>query len=242
MFRHRSRSTVYIACAVILTTLCGCSRFPSTPPTVGKQLVLTLRVQGRISPIDAQDPSIRRYYFIAIDNDNDPNTGPWAVAFPPYGGNGWVTSRDADRSIGVTHFIEYDAANPAGYLYGFVPNSFFLLTTPPQPPIRYELLDGGSTLRFVIDFGQIATASIPADQIKELNINFITTNQLAVNPNELYPNRQFDGLGPTGQDYITVDATTDRLYSGDDIDAYPVTDPDLDIIYWSVQVQTASSR
>lgn len=228
--------------AALLTTLTGCARFPDTAPTTGKQLVVTLRVQGRISPIDEVNPSLRRHYFIAIDNDNDPNTGPWAVAYPPYGGNGWVTSRDAARSIGVTSFVQFDAANPSGYLYGFIPNSNFLLTTAPQPPLRYELLDGGSTLRFTIDFSQIATAAIPADQITQLDINFITTNELAVNPNELYPNRQFDGLGPTGQDYVTVDTTLDRLYSDTDDDARVVTDPDLDIVYWSVQVQTVSSR
>ncbi len=239
---YRRRLTALIWCAAVLTTLSGCARFPSTPPTTGKEIVLTLRVQGRISPIDQLDPSLNRHYFIAIDNDNDVNTGPWAVAFPPYGGNGWVTSRDATRSIGVTHFIEYDAANPSGYLYGFVPNSNFLLTTAPQPPVRYEILDGGSTLRFTIDISQLATASVPVDQIRYLDINFITTNQLAVNPNELYPNRQFDGLGPTGQDYVTVDTTLDRLYSGTDEDASPVTDPDMDITYWSIQVQTFSSR
>jgi len=73
-------------------------------------------------------------------------------------------------------------------------------------------------------------------------VNFITTNELAVNPNQLYPNRQFDGLGPTGQDYVTIDTTTDRLYSGNDDDSITVTDADIDISYWSIQVQTVSSR
>jgi len=240
MFKRQA--TALIACAAAVAALCGCAKYPSTPATAGKQIVLTMRVQGRISPIDQADPSLLRHYFIAIDNDNDPNTGPWAVAYPPYGGNGWVTSRDAQRSIGVTHFVQYDPANPSGYIYGFIPNSFFLLTTPPQPPMRYELLDGGSTLRFTIDLAQIATASITADKITELDVNFITTNELAVNPNQLYPNRQFDGLGPTGQDYVTIDTTTDRLYSGNDDDSITVTDADIDISYWSIQVQTVSSR
>lgn len=234
--------TAIILSAAVLTTLSGCAKFPATPPTIGKQVVLTMRVQGRINPIDSLNPSLRRHYFIAIDHDGDPNTGPWAVAYPPYGGNGWVTSQDAARSIGVTHFVQYDAANPSGYIYGFVPSSNFLLTTAPQPPIRYELLDGGSTLRFTIDLSQIGTASIPADQITQLDINFITTNQLAINPNDYYQNRQFDGLGPIGQDYVTVDTSIDRLYSDYDVDAIPVTDPDLDITYWSVQVQTVASR
>jgi len=231
-----------ILSAVILSTLVGCAKFPSTAPRTGKQLVITLKVRGRITPIDDVDPTVRHYYFIAIDNDNDQYTGPWAVAFPPYGGNGWVTSRDAHRSIGVTSFLEYDAANPGGYIYSFVPGSFLLQYTNPQPPVRSEILEGGSTLRFIIDFSQIATAAVPADKITQLDINIITTNELAVNPNQLYPNRQFDGFGPSGQDYLTVGTTQDRLYTGQDTDTATPTDEDIDIIYWSVQVQSVASR
>jgi hypothetical protein len=234
--------TSVIIFAVVLSTLAGCAKFPDTPPTTGKQLVLTLKVRGQITPVDPFDPGVNHYYYIAIDNDNDQYTGPWAVAFPPFGGNGWVTSKDAQKSLGVTSFIEYDAANPGGYVYSFVPNSFLLQYTNPQPPVRYEVLDSGSTLRFIIDFSQIATTAFPADQIKQLDVNFITTNELAVNPNQLYPNRQFDGLGPSGQDYVTVDTTIDRLYTGTDDDTTTPTDGDIDIVYWSIQVQTVSSR
>jgi hypothetical protein len=163
------------------------------------------------------------------------------VAYPPWA-NGWVTARDADKSIGLTSYIQYDSSNPGGYIYSILPGSFFLNTSSPQSPIRYELLEGGSTLRFVIDFSQMATTAIPGASITQLDINFITTNELAVNPDDLYPDRQWDGLGPSGQDYVTVDTTTDRLYAEEDADAHDVTDPDLDIVYWSVQVQTVSSR
>jgi len=238
----RTRTSAILVLAALSSTLAGCAKFPTTAPITGKQLVLTFKVRGQISLVDAANPAIRHYYFVAIDNDNDQYTGPWAVAFPPYGGNGWVTSRDATKSVGVTSFLEYDAANPGGYIYSFIPGSYFLQYTNPQPPIRYELLDGGTTLRFIIDFSQIATDTIPADQIRELDINFITTNELAVNPSQLYPGREFDGLGPTGQDYVTVDTTTDRLYTGQDADTATPTDADLDIVYWSVQVQTVASR
>ena len=33
-----------------------------------------------------------------------------------------------------------------------------------------------------------------------------------------------------------------RLYYGDNADGPPVTDPDLDIVYWSVEVQSFSSQ
>ena len=234
------RALVPIVICAILFTLTGCARFPPTTPTSGKQLVLTLTVRGKINPIDDIDPSIYRYYFIAIDNDADDNTGPWAAPYPPYGGNGWVTSVDAQHSVGVTSFIEYDAANPDGYIYGVLPGSFFLNTTSPEPPIRSELLSGGTTIRFIIDFSQIETAAIPADQITSLNINFITTNALPLD-GQFVPGREWDGLGPSGQNYVTVDTTNDGLIEQDE-PIGPPTDPDLDIIYWSVEVQTVSSR
>ncbi|MDH7602465.1 MAG: hypothetical protein QHI38_10010 [Armatimonadota bacterium] len=237
---NRASSSVLYLWLVVFCS--GCARFPDSPPATGKQIVLTLKVRGKVTLTDPVNPSTRHYYFIAIDNDNDQYTGPWAVAFPPYGGNGWVTSRDADRSLGATSFIEYSAANPAGYIYAFVPGSFLLQYTNPQPPVRLDILEGGSTLRVTIDLRQVATSSIPAERISELDINFITTNELAINPNQTYPNRQFDGLGPSGQDYVTIDTTVDKIYQGQDEDLVSPTDPDLDIVYWSVEVQTVSSR
>lgn len=220
----------------ILFTLAGCAKFPSTAPTTGKQLVLTLKVRGRIN---VSDPNY--HYFIAIDNDGDPNTGPWAAVVPPYGGNGWVTSQDAAHSKGLTSFIQYDASNTEGYIYGVLPGSYFLNVSSPQPPITAQLLDGGATLQVVVDLSQVATSSIPVDSIKQLDINFITTNALPVN-GDYVAGRIWDGLGPSGQNYVDVDTTTDRLYYGYNSDGPGVSDPDLDISYWSVEVQTVQSR
>lgn len=225
-----------------LALLTGCARYPDQLPTTGKQLVVTLKVRGRITPLDSVDPSVRRHYFIVIDNDGDQYTGPWALTGPPYGGNGWLTSRDPSTSVGATSYLQYDLANPSGYLYSILPGSNFLNTSSPQLPIRTELLDGGSTIRFTIDFGQIATEDIPADEIRQLDINFITTNVLAVNPYGTYPGREWDALGPSGQDYVSIDTTSDRTYYEDDVQSHLVTDPDLAIVAWSVQVQTFASR
>ncbi len=96
-------------------------------------------------------------------------------------------------------------------------------------------------------FGSLSTSARSpqppsAEKIRQLDINIITTNELAVNPNQLYPYRQFDGLGPSGQDYVTIDTTLDRLYTGEDTDTASPTDPDIDIVYWSIQVQSVASR
>lgn len=240
-------ATLRLAATILLAfvsaaLISGCASYPDTPPTTGKQLVLTLKVRGRIAPSDPLDPSIRRYYFIAIDNDNNENTGPWAVVAPPWGGNGWVTSQYAADSIGLTSFVQYDQSSPGGYVYSILPGSYFLNTSAPQIPIKSELLDGGSTLRITLDFSQIATDAVPADQITRLDINFITTNILAVNPGAVYENRQWDALGPSGQDYVTIDTTGNRTYMDEDVDSMPVADADLDIESWSIEVQTVSSR
>ncbi len=237
-----TRRTLLIFVITIIHILSGCAKSPDRPPAItGKQLIVTLQVRGQIKPIDDINPSVRRYYFIAIDNDNNPDTGPWAAVYPPYGGTGWVTSANAANSVGLTSFFRLDAESPNGYIYNVLPGSYFLNTTSPVPPIRTEIIDGGSTLRVTIDFSQIDTLAIPASDIKQLDINLITTNALPVG-NQVIFNREWDALGPSGQNYVTIDTTRDQIIYGDNSDGHSVTDPDLDIVYWSIEVQTISSR
>ncbi len=240
---NRHGIVAYIICFIIIFTLTGCAKYPTTPVQSSRQLIITLTVRGQIEPEDTVDPSFSRHYFIAIDNDNDPNTGPLAAFYPPYGGTGWVTSEDAQDSIGLTSFIQYDTDNPLGYIYGVLSGSYFLNRTSPLPIISAQLLDGGSSVRFVIDFSQLATDDIPADDITQLNINFITTNALPTGSNQYVEGREIDGLGPSGQEYITIPTTTDQIFQDDDEDSPNLvpSDPDLDIIHWQVEVQTVSS-
>lgn len=228
---------------IILYTLPGCSKYPTTPVTTGRQLVITLKVRGQISTTESVYPGLVHHYFVAIDNDNNTSTGPLAAFYSPYGGTGWVTSQDAAHSVGMTSFIEYDADNPIGYAYGVLSGSYFLNRTSPQPLVNVELLDS-STIRFTIDFSQIATTAILAEDITQLDINFITTNALPTSAGQIVNGREIDGLGPAGQDYITISTTTDQTYSGDDTDSSNLvpSDPDLDIISWQVEVQTVASR
>ena len=234
---HYIRNIITLLITISILFTAGCAKTPSNAVKSGKQLIITLNLAGKISPTDENDPSSKRYYFIAIDNDANSNTGPWAVTVPPFGGTGWVTSSQAAKSVGVTSFIEYDEQNPTGNIYNILAGSYFLNTTAPQSPIRTELLDGGSTLRFTIDFSQVATSSIPVADINQLDISFITTNKLAVDPNYTYPGRKWDSLGSSGKNYVTIDTTTDRTYSDQD-ETGDVSDSDLDIVNWSVEVQT----
>jgi hypothetical protein len=220
--------------------LTGCASYPEGPVTTGKQLILTMKVQGRINPYDSLTPGVQRHYFIAIDNDGDPETGPWAAIAQPYGGTGWVTSKDAARSVGLTSYIQYDSTSPEGYIVGVLPGTYFQNETAPQPPILFEL-PAPDTMRVTIDFSQIATSTIPADEIKQLDINFITTNAIPKS-GEFAPGRIWDGLGPTGQNYVKIDTTRDNPYYGYNSDGPPVSDPDLKIVYWSIEVRTISFK
>lgn len=224
---------IYLLLAMALS---GCAKNPESGVVSGKLLVATLRVAGRISPIDTADPSVRRYYFVAIDVDNDQNTGPWAVVGPPYGGNGWVTSADPVNNVGLTSYFVMSPEDPNGNVYGILPGSYFLGTTAPRPPIRCEIIESGAAMQVIIDLGQLATPTTSAENIRQLNINFITTNQLAVNPSYQYPYREWDSLGIGGQDYISIDTDQSTTWSGED-ERGDVSDPDLDIINWSVEIQ-----
>ncbi|MEN6356455.1 MAG: hypothetical protein ABFD83_05150 [Armatimonadota bacterium] len=243
MSRLRIASLI-ISITIILYTLTGCAKYPTTAVTTGRQLIITLKVRGSISTTDSVYPGLVHHYFVAIDNDNDSTTGPLGAFYSPYGGTGWVTSSDAAHSVGMTSFIEYDADNPDGYIYGVLSGSYFLNRTSPQPLISHDLQDGGSTIRLVIDFSQIGTTAIPADKITQLDINFITANALPTNAGQVINGREIDGLGSAGQDYITISTTTDQTYSGDDTDSSNLvpSDADLDIESWRIEVQTVSSR
>jgi hypothetical protein len=229
---NREQGTVVRAMAALVISACviglaGCAKFPAggVKPT-GKQLVITMTVAGQINP--------NYYYFVAIDNENDPTSGPLPVIGTPWG-NGWGTGA-------LTSFVRYDRLQPqAGYgVYAVKPRTSLLGSTYVGPPINVIPVNPGSnTLRFTIDFSQIETATIRADQISQLNINFITTDVVPLDPN--YPGpKLWDALGPAGSDYITISTQTNRKYQNSDTQlelAGDVPNPDLDIIDWSVEVQ-----
>ena len=81
-----------IAALAGLSLLSGCAKFPNTPGISGKQLVITLKVAGKIEPTDPTDPSVRRYYFIAIDNDTGAGCLDWNATGINFAGAGITTT------------------------------------------------------------------------------------------------------------------------------------------------------
>ena len=80
-----ARAILLLAGLSILLLVCGCARSPSSAPpvTAEKELLFDITVAGNYNN--------NYYYFIALDADGDPLTGPLPVVAGPYWGNGWGT-------------------------------------------------------------------------------------------------------------------------------------------------------
>jgi hypothetical protein len=217
---------ILIAASFLLVTLAlaGCARFPEVPvQPSGRQLVITMTVAGRINP--------SYFYFVAFNTGPDTTRGPLPVVGPPWG-NGWGTGT-------ITHFVRYAEG---GYrVFRIVPgtNNLGIIDTG-SPPITYvEPGPGGNSLRFTIDLSQITTPGVPVDEIQNLTVNFITTDVVPQDPNFPGP-KYYDGLGE-GNDFLSISTAGNRLYSNSDFPIEPPGDvpiADLDIIDWSIEVQT----
>lgn len=236
---------------ILLPATAGCAKYPSGGTSTGPQLVVTMTVAGTINPND--------YYFVIFDVSNDAHgtNGPVPVIAPPWG-NGFCASQFAPNSTnpGATSFVEYTASNPAnGYLIENFNNSSLLSYSEAGVPVQSTAPtgEGANTLQFTVLLSQLATASIPANDIQYIQINAITTNVLPQNPNDTTVQKDFDALGNTlpgsGQlnDYITIPTTQAQQFQQTDPTGdvelcnnsggySPVNIPALDITSLTVQV------
>ena len=225
---------------VFLCALVGCAKYPDNPDPSGNQIIIEFSVAGKFNTTDPFDSKINRYYFIAIDCDNVETTYPLPVvgSVANYGwGNGWGTSTKAAESIGITSYVRLDTNNNPSNFYQFIPGSKLLVSGPPIIPISTELINNGRTWRVILDYSQIATLLVTKENIKNLQINFITTNQIPTDPNNPAPLRKWDALGEkNSNEYINItDMTRSFTYTGKDLTG-DVSDPDLDITDWQIEI------
>lgn len=219
--------------ALISTAFClfllasGCARFPANNTQVtGKQIIVTMTVAGQINT--------NYHYYVAFDTSGQPAPGPLPVVGPPWG-NGWGTGN-------ITSYVVFDANQPqGGYgVFRMVPGTNLLNNVYVGPPVSSSIPpQGANRLQFTIDLGQLATPTTTVDQIDIVNVNFITTDVVPIDPNFPGP-KFFDGLGPSGSDFVQIsiknnqgnnNARTPIESAGD------VRVPDLDIIDWSIEVR-----
>ena len=213
--------------AVLIVLAAGCARFPTgAVPVTGKRLIITMTVAGEIDP--------NNFYYVAFDTSGMPAPGPLPVVAKPWG-NGWGTGN-------ITHYVLYNASQPQnGYwVYRITPGTDLKgsesvgapVSVVPPPP-------GSNKLQFTIDLGQLATPTMSADKIDLVNINFITTNVVPLDPYAPV-DKYYDGLGPSGNDFITISVKTNQTYSNSQSNIEQqgdVISPNLDIVDWSIEVQ-----
>lgn len=223
------------ALLLILAILAGCARFPPEGRLESKRLIVQFSVAGRVRP--------DYYYFILIDNDDDPIgvDGPIPPVAPPWGGNGFATGS-------FQTFIEYNGALPFG---GF---TVFRVLDPDRlqvfqavgAPLEARISPDGKTVRVVIDFSAIARPSQQPNDIRVLQVNIIATDRTPKDPTDTAL-KLWDALGDSRvfvNTYLTVQTDTDRLLRNTDTRLEPQgdvvngNDPDVDIVDWQIEVRS----
>jgi hypothetical protein len=223
---------------VLFVALVGCAKFPSSGSSdFTKRLLFTMTVDSQLRTGGEPGGSGFPYvYIVAIRLSTDPNptdTGPIPVVVP--GGNGFVAGN-------CTHFILWNPlASPSYQIFQFEDatlNDWFQTGVPIQfMPIQV----GDDTLSFEIDLSQlVAVALVPT--IQSIQVNFLTMN----NTNTSGGGRLWDALGDSTNpsainSYFTFQPNFAALYTnsttGNVEPPDDVSDPDLDIVDWSIEVR-----
>ena len=211
-----------------------------------------MTVSGKIRP---------DYYYFALFNPvvtPTNTTGPVPVVAPPWG-NGFAAGS-------FTAFVRYDGSQPyANYgFYTVVPGSNLLQFQGPGAPTQFTPVQQdtgsgqitGKTIQFQIPLSALATSSLTVDQIKYVQVNFISTNRIPVNPTDPTP-KLFDALGDARSagglnNPVTFSVTQSGVYQNSnqvppdpsgDVGEYvngafqSLNDPDLDVVDWRIEVR-----
>ena len=245
----------------------GCAKGPSGSPTgggssiTGRLLIVTMTVRGQIDPTND-------YYFVLFNVNNTARngfTGPVPVVTDfERGGNGFAGGN-------FSHYVEvHQNAGPPSASgstnFGFYGIASDLLTTSGPAGLIQALFTStnapNDTLTFEIPLSSLATSDISAANISNLEVNFIATDKVPINPQDT-STKNFDALGDASgggglNDYATIYVGTNvnGTDAANDVASYaPATNspqnvpysvdsnqnqtqpsniPNLDITNWSV--------
>ena len=188
--------------AMLLLTPGGCAKGPSGSPTngggggggiTGRLLVVTMTVRGQIDPT-------HDYYFVLFNDNNASRNGfmgpvPVVTDFQS-GGNGFAGGN-------FSHYVEvHQNAGPPSSTgdtdFGFYSIGTDLLTRSAPGELIQALItttnSPNDTLTFQIPLSSLATSDISASALSNLEINFIATDNVPVNPQDT-TTKNFDSLG-----------------------------------------------
>jgi hypothetical protein len=255
--RNTSKLRHLVPLALLTGVFClpGCAKAPSgVTGTSGTQLIVSMTVSGKIRS--------DYYYFVLFNPITTPaaSTGPVPVVAPPWG-NGFAAGA-------FTAYLRYDGSQPySNYgIYTVVAGSNLLQSQGPGAPTQYTPVQQdpgtgqltGNTIQFQIPLSQIAaTSGLTVSQIQYVQVNFVATNRIPVNPTDTTP-KLFDALGDPRtsgglNDPVTLAVTQAGLFqnsnqitpeSSGDVGEFvngsfqSNEDPDLDITNWTIEVRT----
>ena len=187
--------------AVLLLLPAGCAKSPgggSTSPVSGPQLIVTMTVAGNINP--------SYYYYVLFNVNNTPGpnnssvTGPVPVVAAPYG-NGYAAGA-------FTNYVEYNSGQPGGTNFNYYAVDPTLFNSQVLGQSRLiQAQASGNTLTFQLPLAYLATSSVTAAQINSLQVNFITTNVVPPNGQNISVPKYFDALYPpqqSGNSYVNL--------------------------------------
>ncbi|MCS7185601.1 MAG: hypothetical protein N3B10_07020 [Armatimonadetes bacterium] len=213
---------------LLILGLIGCAKFPEQPvaPISRDRLVITLVYDAPIDP--------NFFYYIAIDDDGDPTTGPLPALTRPWG-NGWGVPLDENLGSRIRFFVEIFRQSAQVFRIQVFEPPF---TAQPLGPALDLAFPQPNQIRVTVDLRQFFPSPDPLPE--RLELNFISVNELKTNPYDNTPRTGFDALGATGNEFISIPLTSTQTFqngqgwvrevSGDcPIDA-------LDLADWEVRV------
>ena len=224
----------YVAAFASIALLAGCARFPAGPaPQAVREMSFSIEFSGPIND--------NYYYFVPIDTDGG-GYGPVPVFPGITTGEGWLITSTLIPEADYHQTMYYVEYHQRQYTIFKVTHIQPFQSELVGAPVRSTIPEIGSkTLQFTLDLDSIGATNDSVD------VNVITTDQPVSGV------RLLDGLGQTGNDYLTIDILTSRTITnsegllpemaGDVMDQNMTfqpkneqTDP-LDITDWSITVE-----
>ena len=199
---HALRLRLWPLLTALLLLPAGCAKSPSgggTSPVSGPQLLVTMTVAGNINP--------NYYYYVLFNVNNTPGpnnssiTGPIPVVAAPYG-NGYAAGA-------FTNYVEYNGALPGGTSFNYFAVDSTLFNSQVLGQDRLVQKQAvGNTLTFQLPLAYLTTTTATtAAQINSLEVNFIATNVVPPNGQNITVPKYFDALYPpqqAGNSYVTL--------------------------------------
>jgi hypothetical protein len=236
----------------------SCAKFPDTAgPGNFARITFRMRVAGNINTVQDDTPLTNYVYIFAIrvlTTDETPNTGAPQPVVGENNPNGFVAGSP-------THFVQFDPArNPTRpfTLYRFNPGpspgdptnpinlASWVETTSSRGPIIDQFDESTpNELRFDVFVNQLVNSDAEANTVRRLQVNLLTMNRLANQGSTR--DRSWDALGDQRlpseiSTFVTVDLRTNQIVDNRQNieptgDVVNLSDPDLDISDFSIEVQ-----